>query len=156
MAAQLNYNYRTPKGVPGGKFDLAFDEVVTRANEEESGKMKYGLAVMTGANIGFGVKIPVAGTTKDKIEGVTISLPTTELDSDGKVVVKKNAILGVMKHGNIWGRIGTGVKPQSGKTAYVLLTGDDAGAFTTESANALDIGAKFGNESDDGIAVIVL
>lgn len=29
MAAQLNYNYGTPKGVPGGKFDIAFDEVVT-------------------------------------------------------------------------------------------------------------------------------
>ena len=28
MAAQLNYGYSTPKGVAGGKFDIAYDEVV--------------------------------------------------------------------------------------------------------------------------------
>ena len=52
MAAQLNYNYGTPKGVPGGKFDIAFDEVATRKNENEDGVMKYGLAVAVGTDAG--------------------------------------------------------------------------------------------------------
>lgn len=158
MAAQLNYNYSTPKGVPGGKFDLVFDEVVTRTNEEEDSKMKYGLAVAVGANVGTGVKLPSTGITADKIEGVTVSIPTTEHDINGNVIVKKGASLGVMKRGNIWGRLATGVTPVYGKTAYVVVTGDDVGAFTTDSSNTVDIGAKFGNvaDKDNGIAVILL
>ena len=91
MAAQLNYNYGTPKGVPGGKFDIAFDEVVTRKNENEDGVMKYGLAVAIGADAGNGIKVPVTGTTASQIDGITIALPNTEQDMAGKVVVKKNA-----------------------------------------------------------------
>jgi len=67
MAAQLNYNYGTPMGVPGGKFDIAFDEVVTRSNEEADKKMKFGLAVAVGTNVGKGVKLPTTGVTADKI-----------------------------------------------------------------------------------------
>ena len=108
MAAQLNYNYGTPKGVPGGKFDIAFDEVVTRKNENEDG---------------------------------------------------------VMKKGNIWGRLATGATPTYGAKAYVIPDGDEAGTFTHAADNGksdsgkveyLDISATFGNASDDGIAVIVL
>ena len=35
MAAQLNYNYDTAKGVPGGKAYIDFDKVVTRRNEND-------------------------------------------------------------------------------------------------------------------------
>ena len=77
-------------------------------------------------------------------------------DTDGNVVIKKNAILGIMKHGNVWGRLASGVTPVYGNTAYVVVSGDDAGAFTTEISGTIDIGAKFGNASDDGIAVITL
>ena len=83
MAAQLNYNYGTPKGVPGGKFDIAFDEVVTRKNENEDGVMKYGLAVAVGTDAGNGIKVPVTGTTAAQIEGITIALPNTEQDMAG-------------------------------------------------------------------------
>ena len=156
MAAQLNYNYGTPKGVPGGKYDIAFDEVVTRKNENEDGVMKYGLAVAIGTDKGNGIKVPVTGTTAAHIEGITIALPNTEQDMTGKVVVKKNASLSVMKKGNIWGRLATGATPTYGEKAYVVVTGDDAGTFTHESESNVDIGATFGNASDDGIAVIVL
>ena len=156
MAAQLNYNYSTPKGVPGGKFDIAFDEVVTRTNEEKDGVMKYGLAVAVGTNAGNSVKIPVAGTTADQIEGVAIALPNTEQDMDGNVIVKNNLPLSIMKKGNIWGRLATGVTPTYGAKAYVVVSGDDAGTFTTAESGNVDIGATFGNASDDGIAVIVL
>jgi hypothetical protein len=165
MAAQLNYNYGTPKGVPGGKFDIAFDEVVTRKNENEDGIMKYGLAVAVGTDAGNGIKIPVTGTTAAQIEGITIALPNTEQDMAGKVVVKKNASLSVMKKGNIWGRLATGATPTYGAKAYVIPEGDEAGTFTNAADNGksdsgkveyLDISATFGNASDDGIAVIVL
>lgn len=156
MAAQLNYNYSTPKGVPGGKFDLAFDEVVTRKNENEDGIMKYGLAVAIGTDAGHGIKVPVAGTTADKIEGVTVALPNTEHDTNGKVIVKKNSSLSIMKKGNIWGRLATGATPTYGAKAYVVVTGNDAGMFTHDKGTNVDIGATFGNEKDDGIAVIVL
>lgn len=155
MAAQMNYNFSTPKGVVGGKYDLAFDEVVTRSNENENGVMKFGLAVAQGTNVGHGVIVPVTGTTADKIEGITLCTPT-EQDTDGNVVIKKNATLGIMKHGNVWGRLANGVTPVYGNTAYVVVSGDDAGAFTTETSGTIDIGAKFGNASDDGIAVITL
>ena len=147
MAAQLNYNYGTPKGVPGGKFDIAFDEVVTRKNENEDGVMKYGLAVAVGTDAGNGIKVPA------------------EQDMAGKVVVKKNASLSVMKKGNIWGRLATGATPTYGAKAYVIPEGDEAGTFTHAADNGksdsgkveyLDISATFGNASDDGIAVIVL
>ena len=156
MAAQLDYGFSTPKGVPGGKFDLAVDEVVTRSNDENDGVMRYGLAVAVGANAGKSVKLPVAATTAAEIEGIAVALPTTEQDMSGKVIIKKDAVLGVMKKGNIWGRLAADVTPTYGAKAYVVVDGDDAGAFPTTESGNLDIGATFGNASDDGIAVIVL
>ena len=58
MAAQLDYSYTTPKGVAGGKYDIAFDEVITRKNEEADGVLKYGMAAMIGTKTGSDVKVP--------------------------------------------------------------------------------------------------
>lgn len=160
MAAQTNYNYNTPKGVPGGKFDIAFDEVLSRNNEEKDGVMKYGIAVAQGTTAGKTVKVPVEGTTAGQIEGIVIALPNTEQDMSGKVVIKQNRTLSVMKSGNIWGRLADDEAPTAGVTAYVNVKGDHAGEFTkTEvEGTTVDIGAKFGNAVDlaEGIAVIVL
>jgi hypothetical protein len=156
MAAQTNYSYSTPKGVPGGKYDIAFDEVVTRKNENEDGVMKYGMAVAIGSDKGKSVKVPVDGTTAEQIEGIAIALPNTEQDAEGNVIVKKNRSLSIMKKGNIWGRLATGATATYGTKAYVVISGDDAGTFTDTEGSNLDIGATFGNASDDGIAVIVL
>lgn len=154
MAAQLNYNYSTPKGVPGGKYDIAFDEVITRNNEEEDGVLKYGMAVAIGTTAGSTVKVPASAS--DTIEGIAIALPNTEQDMEGNVIVKKNRALSIMKKGNIWGRLADSVTPVCGAKAYVAVSGEDAGAFTTESSGTIDIGATFGSASDNGIAVIVL
>ena len=118
--------------------------------------MKFGMAVAVGTSAGKTVKVPVVGTTAEQIEGIAIALPNTEQDMNGKVTVKQNTSLGVMKKGNIWGRLATGVTPTYGTKAYVVVSGDDAGTFTTASEGTVDIGAKFGNAQDDGIAVIVL
>ena len=156
MAAQLNYGFSTPAGVPGGKFDISFDEVVTRANEEKDGVMKYGLAVVAGTTAGKQVKVPAAGATADTFEGVTVALPDTEQDMAGVVTIKQNRALSIMRHGHIWGRIGKDVTPVYGGKAYVIVSGDEAGYFTTSADGTVDIGAKFGNATDDGIAVIEL
>lgn len=213
MSAQTNYSYSTPKGVPGGKYDISDDIVNSRTNDEADGNMKFGLAVAVGSTPGASVKVPVAGTTKEKIEGVTLHAENTEQDMNGKVVIKNGATLGVMTKGHVWGRTGEGAEPTYRDKAYVIVDGEDAGCFThrseaytryeqCESGTAgakqiianeesvsgqqiklesvtpvapgytpvvgdyvvskqhhgatVDIGAVFGNASDDGIAVIEL
>ena len=211
MAAQTDYSYSTPKGVAGGKFDIAYDEVITRKNEEEDGVLKYGMAAMTGSARGTGVKVPAAGSDRAAIEGIVLRAANTEQDMKGMVVVRKGASVGIVRKGHVWGRISSECVPVYGKTAYVVADGEDAGCFTDQSAAysvyikaasgdsgakevvadtatpaatqirvsevapasdgyvpavgdyvasrqlhgaAVDIGARFGNASDDGIAVI--
>ena len=134
MAAQLDYSYSTPKGVAGGKFDIAYDEVVTRKNEEEDGVLKYGMAAMVGTAKGTGVKVPSDGATKAVIEGIVLRAANTEQDMKGKVVVRKNASVGILRKGHVWGRISQECDPEYRKTAYVIVDGDDAGCFTDQSA----------------------
>jgi hypothetical protein len=161
MAAQLDYGYSTPKGVAGGKYDIAFDEVITRKNEEADGVLKYGMAAMVGTNAGSGVKVPATGCTADKIEGIVLRAANTEQDMGGHVVVKNNASVGIVRRGHVWGRIASDAVPAYGAKAYVVVTGEDAGTFTHldkqtgEGTPAnVDIGATFGNAKDDGITVI--
>lgn len=156
MAAQMNYNYGTPKGVPGGKVDISFDEVITRTNEADDGALKFGIAAAIGSKPGLNVTVPIAGTTANQIEGIVLCHPNTEQNANGKVVVKKNVSVGIVKKGHVWGRIASGITPAYGGKAYVSVTGVDAGTFTNVSEGALDIGAVFGNEVDDGIAVVIL
>lgn len=161
MAAQLDYGYSTPKGVAGGKYDIAFDEVITRKNEEADGVLKYGMAAMVGATAGSGVKVPATGCTADKIEGIVLRAANTEQDMGGHVVVKQNASVGIVRKGHVWGRLASDAVPAYGAKAYVVVTGEDAGTFTHldnqtgEGTPAnVDIGATFGNAKDNGIAVI--
>lgn len=156
MAAQKNYTYSTPKGVPGGKVDLSFDEVITRINEAEDGVLKFGMAAAVGTAPGSNVTVPGADTTAEKIEGVVLCHPNTEQDRTGKVIVKRDATVGIMRKGHIWGRLAEGITPVYKEKAYVCITGDDAGTFTNVADGTLDIGATFGNASDDGIAIIIL
>lgn len=156
MAAQLDYNYGTSKGVPGGKVDISFDEVVTRNNEAEDGVLKYGMAAAVGTVPGVNVTVPGASTTAGQVEGIVICHPNTEQDAKGNVIVKKNVSVGIMRKGHIWGRTAKGITPKYGEKAYVSVSGDDIGTFTNAEAGALDIGATFGNATDDGIAIIIL
>ena len=156
MAAQMNYNYSTPKGVAGSKADITMvDEVVTRMNEEADGTLKYGMVAMVGTTPGHNVKV-ANGATKAQIEGVVLCAANTEQDRDGKVVVRQNSSVGIMRKGHVWGRLANGVTPTYGATAYVVVTGDDAGTFTTASEGTVDMGATFGKYVDNGIAVVEL
>ena len=212
MAAQLNYTQSTPKGVPGGKFDLAFDEVVSRTNEAADGSIKFGTAVAIGTVPGHTVKKATSATAA-QIDGIVVATQNVEQDMRGKVNILENSVLNVMKKGNIWGRSSQYATPVYGSTAYVIVDGDETGYFTSNSSAvsayhkcastetgakevvadtasptsdqiklslvtpvpagyvpavgdyvvsvqehgaAVDIGAKFGKETDDGIAVIVI
>ena len=152
--AQLTYGYDIPKGVAGGKVDLACDEVVTRLNEAEDGVMKFGMGAVVGTSAGSSVKVPAAKT--DVFEGVVLYLPNTEQDMNGNVVVKKDVSLGIVKHGKVWVRLATDVTPTYGAEAYVVATGADAGCFTTSAEDNIKTTAKFGNLVDGSIAVIEL
>lgn len=137
MAAQMDYSYSTSKGVAGGKFDIAYDEVVTRKNEEEDGVLKYGMAAMVGTAKGMGIKVPTAGAAKNTIEGVVLHAANTEQDRKGKVVVGKNASVGILRKGHVWGRISKECTPQYKESAYVIVDGDEAGYFTNQSEASL-------------------
>ena len=156
MAAQLDYGYSTPKGVPGGKVDISYDEVITRRNEEADGVLKYGMAAMVGTARGTGVKVPTAGTTAEQIEGIVLHAANTEQDMKGRVVVPNNASVGILRRGRIWGRTASDAAPAYKAKAYVVVDGGDAGTFTDKAEGNVDIGARFGGASDDGIAVIEL
>ena len=137
MAAQLKYSYNIPKGAPGEKFDISFDEVVTRMNQEtDDGVLKFGVAAQTGDAPGVGIKIPVTGAAAKDIEGIVVRSANTERDMQGHVVVRSGASVGVMRRGKIWGRIASDAVPVFGATAYVVLDGDEAGYFTGASAAA--------------------
>ena len=100
------------------------------------------------------MKVPTAGTTADQIEGIVLHAANTEHDMKGKVVVPNNASGGILRKGRIWGRIAPDATPTYKAKAYVVVDGDDAGTFTDKAEGNVDIGARFGNASDDGIAVI--
>lgn len=156
MAAQTKYGYSTPKGVPGGKVDISFDEVVTRNSEADNGKLKFGMAVVKGVSEGTGVTVPTSGKTAEDFEGVVLHHINTEQERDGSIVIKKGSVLSVMRKGHVWGRLASDATPEYGKKAYVVIDGEDAGTFTHTQGSNVDIGAKFGKEKDDGIAVIEL
>lgn len=154
---QTNYSYDTPKGHAGLKYDLTFDQVVTRQNAETAdGAMLYGIAVVKGTTAGTVVKPTSASGAV--FEGMTIALANTEQDMDGNVVVKKGTSMSILRKGKIWARLAEDVTPTYGAKAYAVASGDEAGFMTTESSGTIDIGATFGLATDvpNGIAVVEL
>lgn len=136
MAAQLNYGFSTPKGVAGGKVDLADDIVASRTVEAEDGVLKFGMAVAIGTNAGDGIKMVSSSTTANDVEGVLLHAANTEQDMSGKVVIKSGSTQSVMKKGHVWGWLSSDAVHKYGAKAYVVVDGDEAGSFTHASAAA--------------------
>lgn len=151
MAAQLDYKYTTPSGVPGGKADLSNTVVVSRHVADEDGKLKCGMAVKRGSE--KGKTIVLEGTD---FEGVLLNGGITEMDMKGELHILKGATVNVVTKGKVWVRLAENAKPKYGLPAYVVATGKDIGYFTTEKNDNLDVNAVFITEADDGIAVIEL
>ncbi len=127
MAAQLDYGYGMSKGVPGGKYDLSMDVVVTRTNEEADGVLRFGMAAMAGSSPGTTVKVPVSGALE-------VVADDTASPTAAQIKV-------------------SGVTPVSG--GYVPAVSDHVEKKKLHG-DTVDIGSNFGTEKDDGIAVIIL
>ena len=135
MSAQTRYGYSSPIGAAGGIVDLAPYAIDTFLNEEDTGKMQFGMGVVTGAKKGIGVKLPASGSTAANFEGVTVNRRTTELDLEGELKLRKTASIGVMRYGRIYVRVAAGVKPGYGDALYLLTDGDEAGYFTNAAGS---------------------
>jgi len=143
MSAQTRYGFFTTIGAAGGIVDLAPHAIDTFINEEETGKLKFGVAVVRGANAGSGIALPTDDATAAKIEGIVTNNRTTEFDMEGKLYVRKGVAVGVMRYGRIYGRVATGVTPAYGDAVYVLTSGDEAGYLTNAADDAVAIKARF-------------
>lgn len=159
MAAQLNYTYSTPLGVPGGKADLVLDVVVTRINEENDDVLKNGMGVVAGTVVGTDVKLPKTGATAASFEGIVLASGLNELDMSGHLSVKKNVTLNILKKGKVYASVVDAATPTVGGTAYLVISGADAGKFASASgSNTLDVGVKFGKRFDvaNGVAEVIM
>ena len=154
MSAQTSYNFNTPWGAAGGIVDLVPHAIDTFLNEENTGVLKPGMAVVDGTAVGSGVKL--ASATTDDFEGITVNNRTTEYDLDGAIRIVKGAAVGVMRYGKIYGRLATGATPTYGDPVYVVVSGTDKGCFTDTSTDAMAINARFVSGADNGVAMIEL
>ena len=158
MSAQTRYGFATPIGAPGGIVDLAPHAIDTFLNEEESGVMKFGLGVVQGSKPGVNIALPETGATADKFEGVTTNNRTTEYDLEGKLHVRNGAAVGVMRYGKIYVQVEDEDEPAYGDPAFLIITGDDAGRFTSteNSGSTIAVNARFIGTVDNGVAPIEL
>lgn len=137
--SQTTYNQVPPCGAAGGLYDLSNHDIVTRMNGETSNAMKFGFGVVQGSAPGSNIKVPVAGTTAAKFEGIVVNGGyNAEMDRDGAVIIPPMASLSILQQGKIWGRIKSGIAPKYGDSLYLIIDGDDAGCFT----NAADVPAE--------------
>ena len=130
MSAQTSYNFNTPHGVAGGFYDLTNHVVDTRNNEEESGKVLFGLGVVDGSNPGVNVKLPTEGSKKENFEGIVVNSHSEEMDMDGNVAIRHGKSVGVCKNGRIYVRIVDSITPKYGEALYLTVSGEKAGYFT--------------------------
>lgn len=135
MSAQTRYGYSSPIGAAGGIVDLAPYAIDAFLNEEDTGKMQFGMGVVTGSKKGTGIKLPVKASTAANFEGVTTNRRTTEYDVEGDLKLRKAATIGVMRYGRIYARVAAGVKPGYGDSLYLITEGDEAGCFTNAAAS---------------------
>lgn len=153
---QTSYSYNTPIGAAGGIVDLAPHYIRSYTNEAANGAMAFGLGVVTGANAGVGVKVPVSGSTAAEFEGIVTNRRTTELDLEGNLSLRNKCSLGVMRYGTIYALLAEGATPAYGDPVYMVKSGDDAGKFTDSSSSTLAIKGRFLSAADNGVAIVEL
>lgn len=163
MAAQTSYSFTTPKGIPGGLYDISAHEVNTRINEEADGVLGFGEGVVQGATKGLAVKLPALSSTPADFEGVAINGANVEQDMAGKAIVRKDTSVGVARYGKVWVKVTGDTGPvKYGDRLYLITDGDEAGFFTNAGAEGPDAAARvpikgqFIGEADNGVAPILL
>lgn len=143
MSAQRTYGYKTAIGEAGGIIDLAPYAIDAFANEAETGAMKFGVGVVKGTAAGSQVNLPEATSTAADFEGIVTNRRTTEYDLEGKVFIRQNSTIGVMRYGRIYGRVAANKTPAYGDAVYMVLTGDEAGYFSNEATDGVAVNGRF-------------
>lgn len=156
---QTSYNFGTPVGIAGGLYDLTKYISDSFNNGEDDGVLKHGMGVVTGEKPGVAA-LPSEGSTIYSFEGVLMNGHITEHTMDGEVTVKNGQTVGVLKQGRIWARVTEDALPAYGKAVLLVITGENAGLFTSaddedEAANTIAVNAKFLTEKGtDNVAVV--
>ena len=158
MSAQTSYKFDTVTGYPGGIVDIAPYAIDTFLNENATGAMSFGVAVVKGTKAGEQIKLPVAGSSAGDYEGVTVNNLTTERDLAGDLYIRNKAAIGVMRYGRVYVKVATGVTPAYGDATYAIKNGDEAGFFTNSSSSTLAIKGRFisGVDAVSGAAMVEL
>lgn len=158
MSAQIKYGFNTAIGEAGGLVDMAPYVINSFANEAATGAMKFGVGVVKGTAAGQQVKLPTAESTAAHFEGIVVNRRTTEYDMEGKIHIRQNSTVGVMRYGHIYGRVVAGVTPAYGDPVYMVKSGENAGYFTNVASGNLAINARFigGFDATAQIAAIEL
>lgn len=158
--SQMNYGYTTPVGEAGGIIDLAPYAIDSFTNEEETGKLNFGVGVVKGTAAGKQVKLPVAATTAADFDGVVTNRRTTEYDLEGNIHIRKNATVGVMRYGRIYVKLAPDVAPAYGDPVYVKIKGDNVGCFdkANTGSDGVQVKGRFigGADTTRGIAPVEL
>lgn len=154
---QNRYDYNSQRGVPGGIFDSSPRSVISRANGETTPTaVKYGFGVVRGDVPGTDVKLPTNDSTANMFEGVVVQ-GISEHDLDGAVRNNPTKMLGILDWGKVWVRVPDGLTVAYGDKAYLITNGQDAGKFTNDDEDTLDVNAIFITAVDSGdIAAIKL
>jgi hypothetical protein len=151
MAVQMNYG-EPSRGMPGGLYDRAEYEAVTRRNSAEDEALCFGYGVVQGAEPGKDIALPATDVTADKFEGVVMYSANVEMDDDGAVLLRKNQIVDVCQSGKLWVQLVDSVEPAYGQPVYLVTTGTDAGKFTPTKGTNLAVKARFIGAAVNGIA----
>lgn len=154
---QNNYGYSSQQGVPGGLYDSSPRSVISRANGETNPTaIGFGFGVVQGDAPGTNVKLPTTASSEENFEGIVVS-GIAEHDLDGAVRVNPTKMLGVLSWGKVWVRVPDGITVAYGDKAYLIISGEDAGKFTNDDEDTLDVYAKFITSVDSGdIAAVEL
>lgn len=155
MGAQNRYGHFSPVGAAGGIVDIAPYAIDTFLNEEETGVLGFGMGVVKGSKPGSTVALPEGSVAKD-FEGIVVNNRTTEYDMEGKVSIKENASVGVMRYGRIYVRVATGAEPAYGDKLYMVVSGDEAGYFTNVAESAIEIKGRFLGSIDSASGVVAV
>lgn len=154
MSAQTTYNHLAPIGSAGGIVDLSPYSIDTFLNEEETGTLKFGVGVFRGTAAGSKIKLPTSASASNEFEGIAVSNRTTEFDTEGKLSVKNNAAVGVMRYGKVYARPASGATPSYGDPVYIVNSGDEAGYVTNSSEGTVPINARFIGKIDGSANVV--
>lgn len=154
MGVQKTYGYATSKGIAGGIYDMYHYPVDSRFNEEEDGKLTFGVGVVPGKIPGSSVALPTSESTAKDFEGVVINGFDRQQDLDGKLYILNNQNVGVMRRGRVWVRLATSAAPAYGDELHMIVEGAEAGFFAKEGGIAIP--GRFIGTANNGLAPVEL